>query len=227
MHAYARRDYATALRSFRAILAERPWFADIRNYAGLCLSFLGQTEEALEQLDLALEVNPSYVEAHINRALLLQELGRYEEARESVERAASYERGPGGLPAAAAAQLANAHADIGDMYADADLLEEAAAQYRVALHLRPGFLDIRNKLGTTLLGLGRIDAAAVEFDMVLESNPRFTAARLNLGLVWYRQGRIDEAAAAWQICEEQEPGHPQARAYLAMVKRADPEAGTD
>lgn len=228
MHAFARRDYAAALDSFRAILAERPWFADIRNYAGLCLGFLGRTEEALEQLELALEVNASYVEAHINRALLLQELGRYEDAQEAVERAAAYEQPASGrLPAAAAAQLANAHAGIGDMYADADLLEEAAAQYRVALHLRPGFLDIRNKLGMTLVGLGRIDAAAAEFAAALESNPRFTAARLNLGLALYRQGRVAEAAAEWALCEEHEPGHAQARAYLAMLRQANPEAGTD
>lgn len=227
MHAFAERDYAAALASFRAILRERPWFADIRHYAGLCLGFLGQTEEALEQLELALDVNPTYVEAHINRALLLQELGRYEEAREAVERAGSYERSPGRLPAAAAAQLANAHAEIGDMYAEADLLEEAAGQYRVALHLRPGFLDIRNKLGATLLGLGRMDAAIVELAGVLESNPRFIAARLNLGLAWYRQGRVAEAAAEWQVCEDQDPGNAQARAYLAMLKGNDPEAGTD
>src|SRR5690606_16407568 len=81
--AFERRDYASALSDFREVLEHHPNYADIRNLAGLCLSFLGRPEEALEELDRALEANEGYVEAHLNRAITLNELGRYEEAREA------------------------------------------------------------------------------------------------------------------------------------------------
>jgi tetratricopeptide (TPR) repeat protein len=228
LNAFERKDYPAALEAFRAILAERPWFADIRHYTALCLGFMGRTEEALEQIDLAVDVNPRYVEAHINRALLLQELGRYEEARRAVERAGAHEQNSHSrFPAAEAAALANAHATLGDMYVQAGAPEEAVAQFNLALGLRPGFVDIRNKLGAALLAMGRIDAAVAEFRTVLDANPRFIGARLNLGLAWYRQARIGDAVREWQACEEQDPGNAQARAYLTMVEGSKREAEPD
>ena len=220
--AFDRKDYAAALDIFRTILADHPGFADIRHYAGLCLVFLGRPEEALEQLDEALAKNPGYVEAHINRALVLQELGRYDEARQSFDRAGQYEQqGEGRFPGAVTARLANAHAEVGDIYAQSGAPAEAAAQYHSALELRPKFHDIRNKYAAALLELGRIDEAITELQRVLEWNPRFLAARLNLGLALFRLGRSTDAAAEWELCRAQQPNNPQVRAYLALVTQSD------
>ncbi|HUF50817.1 MAG TPA: tetratricopeptide repeat protein [Longimicrobiales bacterium] len=220
--AYDRKDFAGALELFRAILAEHPGFADIRHYAGLCLVFLDRPEEALEQLDQALATNPGYVEAHVNRALVLQDLGRYDEAKYAFEQAAEHEQqSQGRFPAAVTARLANAHAGVGDIYAEAGVPAEAAAQYGAALELRPQFHDIRNKYGAALLELGQIDDAIAEFQRVLEWNPRFLAARLNLGLALFRLGRRADAATEWELCRAQQPNHPQVRAFLALVVQAD------
>ena len=54
LQAFERRDYRLALELFRGILEKQPRFADIRHHAGLCLSFLGEPEAALEQFDRAL-----------------------------------------------------------------------------------------------------------------------------------------------------------------------------
>lgn len=224
LQAFDRKDYAAALELFQAFLAERPGFADIRHAAGLCLGFLGRTEEALEQLALAIRVNPGYVEAHINSALLLQELGRYDEARAAFDEARRYEQqAHGRFPSAVTARLANAHAELGDLYADADAFEEAVGQYRFALELRPQFHDIRNKHAAALLELGRLDEAVEQLLMVLEDNPHYIAARLNLGLARFRQGRLNDAGVEWETCRAQQPANPQVRAYLAMLERLEQE----
>lgn len=216
---FERRDYVSALADFRAVLERQPNYADIRHLAGLCLSFLGRPEEALEELDRALELNEGYVEAHLNRAITLNELGRYDEAREAFERAGRLEKaGDGRFPAAISARLANAHADLGDLYMAASAPEAAATQYRAALELRPRFLDIRNKLANALMQLGDLEGAESELREVLEANPHFLAARLNLGLVHYRRGQIDLAVGEWGRCRAQDPNHPQVRAYLSMVE---------
>lgn len=218
--AFERKDYSAALESFRAILRDHPEYADIRHLAGLCLVFLGRPEEALDQLDAALAVNPAYVEANINRALVLQELGRYEEARESFEQASIHEQeNHGRFPAAATARLANAHAGVGDLYMETGAPGEAAAQYYMALELRPRFHDIRNKYATSLLGMGRLEEAVQQLRRVLDGNPHFIAARLNLGLALYRQGSVQEAATEWETCRAQQPAHPQVRAYLALLEQ--------
>lgn len=220
--AFDRGDYAVALELFQSILADHPGFADIRHYAGLCLAFLGRGEEALEQLDEALARNPGYVEAHINRALVLQDLGRYDEARYAFERAGEFEQqSHGRFPAAVTARLANAHAAVGDIYAEAGAHETAAAQYASALELRPQFHDIRNKYAAALLNMGRTGDAIEELQRLLEWHPRFLAARLNLGLALFREGRFDDAAAEWELCRAQQPQSPQVRAYLAMMNRTD------
>jgi tetratricopeptide (TPR) repeat protein len=220
IQAFERKEYAEALELFRAVLEERPSFADIRHYAGLCLIFLGRTEEALDELEQALAQNPGYVEAHINRALLLQDLGRYDEALESFDQARQHERQePSRFPAALASRLANGHAALGDLYVEGEGFEEAAAQYALALELRPGFHDIRNKYAMHAAGTGPRAGGGEELEQILERNPGFMAARLNLGLAYYRLGRYADAGAAWYACQAQQPDNPQVRAYLAMLDR--------
>jgi tetratricopeptide (TPR) repeat protein len=216
--AYDRGDFRTALRLFRQVLLRQPGYADIRNLAGLCLSFLGEPQEAIEQFDEALTRNPGYVEAHINRALTLNNLGRLEEGWEAFERAARYEQeAMGQFSSAVAARLANAHAAVGDLYRAAGGLALAVEQYRIALALRPRFQDIRNKLGQCLLDQGQAEAASAEFREALAGNERFLVARLNLGLAYSRLGRHAEALEEWRRCEREDPQHPQVRAYLSTL----------
>jgi tetratricopeptide (TPR) repeat protein len=220
LEAFERKEYAEALKLFRSVLAERPGFADIRHHAGLCLGFLGETEAAIAEIDQALAENPAYVEAHVSRALLLQEVGRYDEARDAFQSACHHEReSHGRFPAAVTARLANAHAELGDLYLAAGNAQEAASQFLAALELRPQFHDIRNKRAAALLALGRTGEAISELRAVLEGNPRFLSARLNLGLACYREGRLEEAAAEWRACAAQQAEHPQVRAYLALLDR--------
>ena len=216
--AFERREYKAALALFRSILDEHPNFADIRHFAGLCESFLGNPDNALIQFDYALAANPAYVEAHINRALTLNELGRFTEAREAFERAAHFEQDVAGeFPAAVTARLANSHAQLGDLYHEAGSPVKAAEQFRLALELRPRFHDIRNKLAQALLEMGETDTAASELRAALEANPRFLAARINLGLAYYRLGHGDRARREWELSAAQDADNAQVRAYLAML----------
>jgi tetratricopeptide (TPR) repeat protein len=66
------------------------------------------------------ELNDRYVEALLNRGITLSLLGRTEEARESFVDAAEADEVEGEpYPATVASQLANAHHQLGDMYAEA------------------------------------------------------------------------------------------------------------
>lgn len=220
--ALARGQYLSALADLEAAAAQRPAFADVQNLMGLCLSMVGRPEEALDAFARAVEVNPEYVEAHVNRAITLNDLGRTDEAAVSFQRAAEADEAKGGggrFGSAAAARLANLHQDLGDLYAEAGGVDEAMAEYRKALVLRPQFLDIRNKLGRLLVEVGRHDEAVAELRGVVEARPSFAAARANLGLALYRAGRVEEAGAEWRRTLEQNPGNAQVSSYLGMLER--------
>ncbi len=227
--AFQNRDYVAALANFREALQDHPEFADVHNLAGLCLSFMGQPENALDAFDRALALNPAYVEAHLNRAVTLNEVGRYDDARQAFERACRHEVEAGDrFPAAASARLANAHLAVGDLYLDADAPDLAVEQFRTALSLRPSFHDVRNRMGEALMQLGRNEEAREQFETALQGNPRFVAARLNLGLLFYHQGDLEKARLHWRHALQQAPGSPQARAYLSLVDRgpAEPARGS-
>ncbi len=217
--AYERRDFVAALADFREVVDNSPHFADVRQMMGLCLSFLGQPDAALEQFDRALEENDCYVEALLHKAITLNELGRYDDAREAFERAGDCEgRLKGRFPTSVSGRIANAHASVGDLYMAASAPDEAVAELRRALELRPGFHDIRNRLGEALMQAGALEEARAEFESALEGNGRFFRARLNLGLVCYRSGDFDRAREEWEECRAQDPNSAQVRAYLRLLE---------
>ena len=76
-------DFEAAYKQFRDILDRHPEFADVHNKAGLCLAMMGEIDRALDQFDEALSLNATYAEAHLNRAIVLNDLCRFEEASES------------------------------------------------------------------------------------------------------------------------------------------------
>jgi tetratricopeptide (TPR) repeat protein len=217
--AFERREYANALTDFEEVLSRNPDLADVRHLTGLCLCILGHSEAALIELDHALQLNPNYIEAHINRAITLNEIGRYDDAREAFTRAAQLEtdnKGP--YSAAASARIANAHAALADLYREAGAEREAIEEYQRALEIRPQFHDIRVSLAEVLLQTDRTAEAAVELRRALEGNPHFNAARLNLGLAYFRLGDRAAAALEWNVAREQDPESAQVRAYLAMLE---------
>src|SRR5436309_1945016 len=124
----ARGSYVAALEELQTVAERHPAFADVQNLIGLCLSLIGRPEEAVAAFERATQQNPGYVEAWVNLAITLNDLGRMDEAREAFQRAAEAdeEQAVGGrMSSAAAATIANMHAELGEMYAAAGAGEQA------------------------------------------------------------------------------------------------------
>ena len=216
--AWERDDFAAAYQHFRAILQDHPNFADIRNRAGLCLAMMGDPEGALEQFDEALRVNDCYSEALLNRAIVLNDLNRFDEAAECFHRASALDlRDSRAFPSHMGNQLANAHVRTGDLYMAADRAEEAATEYAAAVELRPSFLDLRFKLAEAYMDLDMLVEAKTHLEEILVANPDFGGARVRLGALFNRLGDTDGARREWERCAEQNPDDRRIRAYLASL----------
>ena len=217
--AFDRRDYVAALADLREVVDNHPHFADVRHLMGLCFSFLGQPDAALEQFEAALEENDCYIEAQLNRAITLNELGRYDEAKDAFERAAECEKQEGGrFSSSESARIANGHAATADLYLAAGAPADAADELEKALELRPGFHDLRNRLGEALMQAGELEASKAAFQKALEGNGRFLRARLNLGLILLRLDDPEGAREQWEEARSQDPNSPQVRAYLRLLE---------
>jgi tetratricopeptide (TPR) repeat protein len=215
----AQNEYVGAISALREVAEREPGYADVRHLLGLALGLAGQPEAALEEFDRALALNPAYVEAHLNRAIMLNDLGRYDEAREAFRHAWDCDHSAGRqFSRSVSARLANLHMELGDLYADLGSYPDAVDQYRSAAGLRPDFLDIRTKLAKALMEYRRLGEAEEELRGVLSENPDYVEARVTLGLVYYRSGQHDQAAAEWRGCLRRVPDHPKARAFLNMPR---------
>jgi tetratricopeptide (TPR) repeat protein len=214
-------DYYGAVHLLESVVDSGRAFADVHHLLGVSLSLLGQAQRALGELERALELNPQYVEALIHRGLVLNELGRTQEAEEAFNRAAASLTEPtGGLPAPVSAQLANRHAELADTYAGAGALSRAIEQYEQALELGPAFHDLRYRMARLLIEAGRPLEAREALEEVVRARPNFVDAEAALGLARYLSGDVAGAREVWQGCLERRPENARVDAYLAMLDRA-------
>jgi tetratricopeptide (TPR) repeat protein len=214
-------DYYGVVHLLESVVDSGRAFADVHHLLGVSLSLLGQAERALGELKRALELNPQYVEALIHQGLVLNELGRTDEAQEAFGRAAKHLAKPtAGLPAPVAAQLANRHAELAETYANAGAIERAIAQYQSALELGPEFHDLRYRMARLLLEAGRPLEAREALEEVVGARPNFVDAEAALGLAHYLSGDAGGARSVWEACLARRPENARVDAYLAMLSRA-------
>ncbi len=214
------RDYHGAVLLLREAIVEGIGYADAHNLLGLSLALIGRQEEALASFDAALRLNARYVEAHLNRAVLLNDLGRSDDARAAFEIAETL-GGPDetGFPVMVANRLANAHASLAMEYRAAGALDEAIAQYERALSLRPGYADIRLALARALTERGRHADAGRALDEVLKNRPEWLDAMLLRGLAAYLEGDFGVADRIWTAAADRHPEEPRIEIYRAMLAR--------
>lgn len=217
---YGVRDYHGAVLLLREAVVEGVAYADAHNLLGLCLALIGRPDDALASFDAALALNPRYVEAHLNRAVLLNDSGRTEEAREAFEMAEQLGKpDETGFPVMVANRLANAHAVMAGEYRAAGALDEAIAQYERALELRPGYADVRLAMSRALTERGRHAEASRELDEVLRARPEWLDAMLLRGLTAYLQGDLGTADAVWSAAAARHPEEPRVEIYRSMLAR--------
>jgi tetratricopeptide (TPR) repeat protein len=218
---FALRDYHGAVLLLEEAIGSGCGYADAYNLLGLALAMVDRPEDALVAFGRALDQNPRYVEAQLNRGVLLNGLGRTEEGAACFAIAEELGRADAtGYPVVVGNRLANAHATLGDEYRSAGATAEAIAQYERALALRPDYADIRLSLARTLLEAQRYREAAEALDLVLGVRPGLLDAMLLRGLAAYFQGELETARHVWAKTAEVHPDDTRVEIYLSMLTKA-------
>ncbi len=216
---FERGEVEPALEALTELLRTRGDFADVHYMVGVLYDRRSDLDAASKSLGRAIHLNPSYAEALLAMASVVERQGDFDRSRELAERAAALARGTGGtLDSTTRGKLANLQAVVGDAYTEAGELREAVDAYRKALDRCPEFHDIRHRLGIVLRELGLPDQALREFKRVLRGNPGLLDAHVQLGLTYYTLGRADDALERWQAVLQHDPSREDARMYLRLVK---------
>lgn len=159
-------QYELALEWLEKTVEAAPHFADAHYLLGRCRLALDDRDRATDAFKETLNINPRFRPARTALSALLHPGGN-----------------GGGQPHQeddAEARRANLHFHLGNALMHKNLLQEALAEYRAAVRLKPDYPDVRNKLGELYMKRGLFNLAGEEFRIAIKINPEFTAAQLNL-----------------------------------------------
>src|SRR5579871_364098 len=87
--------------------------------------------------------------------------------------------------------LARVHYNLGNVLHLQRRLDEAAANYRLALRMDPAHAWAHNNLGIALKELGQWDEAAASFRRAIAAKPDYVDSHANLGICLMEGGRLD------------------------------------
>jgi len=140
----------------------------------------GQPEQSIAHLEKALEIDPDYMEAHVNLAAAMLRKGQVSQAVPHLERAIELD------PAAAPAYL-----NLGIAYLNQGRNEDAARAARQACKLDPTNPNPRYILALALKELKQDDEALRLLESVQSEIPR---ARVSAARILAQRGRVSDAA---------------------------------
>lgn len=205
--ATARRHYADPL--IEAMDSIRASSAQASFDEGSSLGSQGDFEGARSAYQAALEIDPGYVQAHVNLIAVQAELGNHALAAKHYHHAV--ELNP---------SIAEAHYNYGVALHFADNFQGAADAFAKALDVNPQDANAHANLATTLERLGRIDEATRHFRLALKHNPSHPMANYHTGRRLADTGRFREALPYLQTAVANESAGTALHAFvLALVYR--------
>ncbi len=178
--------------------------ARINNF-GTALMNQQLLDKAQAKFAEAYQLDPSLVQAEVNRGIALIYLQKIPEAKEALEKAA-----------ALAPKDPHIWYALGILNRVDAQYPEALESFKKAAELVPDDADTHYFLGSVYLELHQPDQALTEFQMALRLTPTHASAQFGLAKVLQRLGRRDEATAAFKRFEtlnQEKVGSPLAHTY--------------
>lgn len=203
--------YRDAETLYRETIANNPdsWMAH-SNLGGILMREPGRANEAMSQLETALQLNPDLPEAHNNVGLLLSNIpGETKDAIKEFHDALQLRP-----------NYAEAHNNLGSVLADDPAgINDAIAEYQEALRLSPEYASAHNNLGSAYSALGRSQEAMDEFETALRLDPSLAEAHANLGVALLKMpGRGQQGVVELQTALRLRPDMQRVRQILAQVQ---------
>lgn len=180
----------------------------------------GQFNKAVKTFRKALEVDPEYSDAAVGLSIILNDLGKYDEAKKVFEKAQAIInlRKQARQADNMDEKFAQKHIELGDLYLQYNRYESALMQYQMAQKLTANKVEISLTIAECYVQFGQTQSAVQELRALLQSQPQAHKARLKLGMVLYNNQKIAEAVDQWEHVIRFEPRNEDALRYLKMAQ---------
>ncbi|MFM0736431.1 tetratricopeptide repeat protein [Paraburkholderia xenovorans] len=180
--------------------------AELLQIAAVSSLGLGLLDDAESYWRRSIAVNPGFVGAYVNLAVLLKGLGRLHDMELLFRQLLEVHP-----------DLADIHNELGSVLQNQGRLSDAEAAYRQAAQLRPDRAEFHYNLGVVLRPLGRWHEAVQAYQRAVETSPRLVMGHSNLGNVLKELGRLPEAEAAYRQALAIRGDYPTAKFGLATL----------
>ncbi len=165
-----------------------------RNNLGATLTNQGKWDDAREQYERALKLEPRYVRSIDNLGALLYEEGNCVEAIDKYREAIVVNP-----------EYLSAHVNLGIALGKMEKYDEAEAQFAEALRIDPESVRALYSLGQYWVARGSTDKALDAYDRILKTNPADKQVRMALGEMLADQGKLEQAAAYYRQALDTDP----------------------
>jgi tetratricopeptide (TPR) repeat protein len=214
--------YEAAEKLLLSNIDEHGSLANLHNLLGVTYHKQSKFAEAIVEYNKALKINPNFVEAGLNLAATLCDLGKYDDAK-AVFSALTVSIAPNRKqPDLIMGRLANQHAETGRLYEQSGLLNEALTEYKRALMLYERMPDVKVAVGKIYFKLNQFDRALAEFHAVATQYPNEYEAHLWAGITQYKLGAMEGAQSQWRAAKAIEGDLSAASSYLQLTKFMTP-----
>jgi tetratricopeptide (TPR) repeat protein len=166
-----------------------------------------QLDTALEELQLAAQLNPGDATAHNNLGMAYAQKGMIDKAVEAFQRALGIDS----TYIAAGYNLGLARQKQGDWAG-------AIPFYRKVVRLQPSYLSAHFNMSLCFQRLGDPARAAEHLRIVLKQDPRDVKAHAQLGTVLFQQGDMEGAIREFEAALSIDPSFAKARENLDIVR---------
>lgn len=130
----------------------------------------GQLKKSIALFKKSLDVDPTFTDSSVGLSIILNDLGRYDEAKKVFDSAYATMKlkQRGGQDKALNEKLAAKHAELGQLYAAHDLFSQAAEEYSKAVRLSTTNPVYKIRLGECYLKMKDASLAVGEFEQALQ-----------------------------------------------------------
>lgn len=190
-------------------VAKNPTGWAVRVNLGGVYADSGRQDEAIAEMQAAVELWPSAPEPHNALGAMWEQQGELERAAEAFRQALRLE-----------SRYYEAHTNMGLVLTEMGRFDEALAHLKAAMLLKPEYVEGYFHAAVAYARLGRNNEAARHFADALLLVPHHTDAHSGLCGVLVDQGRIDDALHHCQEALRSRGDHPEANENAARALRA-------